>query len=193
MSSLQFRFDRDIHAYFDLTTGDVFPHITGMLEAAGWIDDRWYTEESCERGQAVHDLTAEFDLGVLEVASCESPYRGYVLGHVEAMRIIRPTFSKVEEPIVHPVFRFGGRPDRAASRFYGLKAVVEIKTGQAEKAHQIQTALQAILEADDFHLPAERVARFALYLQPNGRFKLVEHPNRADFDEARRIIRRYAA
>lgn len=188
-SSSQFRFDARLHEYFDLATGDIIPHITGMLHTAGLIDDRWYTEEGCERGTAVHDLTAEFDLGALDVATCDSAYRGYLLGHVEAMRIVRPEFVKIEQPNVHPVLRFAGRTDRVG-RIYRLAGVMEVKTGAADRAHQIQTALQAILEADEMNLRPEALARFCLYLQANGRFELVEHHRRADFDEARRIIKR---
>lgn len=188
MPSAQFRFDAALHEYFDLDTGDVLPHVTGMLAQTGWIDDRWYTEEDSERGTAVHDLTAEYDLGVLEVAACQSPYRGWLLGHVELVRIIRPTFIKVEVPMVHPTFRYGTRTDRTGL-VYNLKAVVEVKTGAPDRSHQIQTALQAIVEAADLGLPVTAVARFVFYLKSNGHADLIEHVNRADFDEAYRIIR----
>src|SRR5574341_1863405 len=49
-SELPFRFDALNHEYLSVATGEVFPHITGMLEQTGWIDDRWYTEESSDRG-----------------------------------------------------------------------------------------------------------------------------------------------
>lgn len=189
MTSHRFRFDPIGHIYFDLEVGDVVPSITQMLQTVGLIDDRWFSEEGCERGTAVHELTAEYDLGVLAVAQCDSPYRGYLLGHVEAMRIVKPEWTKIEIPCVHPIYRYGGRTDRAG-RMYKLRAVCEVKTGAEDRAHQIQTALQAILEAADLNLPPESVARFCLYLKGNGKFKLVEHHRRADFYEAHRIIRR---
>jgi hypothetical protein len=190
MMSALFRFDAELHEYFNLATGDVFPHITGLLEADGLIDDRWYNEESCERGTAVHDLTAEYDLGVVDVANCDSPYRGYVLAHIEAMRIIRPEFTHVEVPVVHPVYKFGGRPDRGG-KLYKLRSVLEVKTGAADKAHQVQTALQAILMSAELNLPPEAIARFCIYLKPSGKARLVEHCRRADFDKARELIRKF--
>lgn len=185
---MSFRFDAGLHEYTDLETGDVLPHITGMLEATGWVDDLWFTEESCVRGQAVHTLTANYDLGGIDVASCHSAYRGYLLGHVKAMSIVAPAWRSVEEPHVHPRFRFGGRPDRVG-RIYGGAGVLEVKSGLAAPGHEIQTALQAILVADDLHLQPQALFRFALYLKKNGKFKLEEHRNRRDFDEARRIIK----
>ncbi len=190
--SLEFRFDAGAHEYVELATGSVLPHITGMLQRAGWVDDLWFTEESCERGTAVHKLTADYDLGALDVASCVSPYRGYLLAHVTAIGIMRPEIVAVEEPRVHSRYRFGGRPDRAVI-YNGVKAVLEGKSGGPAKSHGIQTALQAILEAERFEMAPESLGRFCLYWKPNGKFKLEEHKRRQDFDEAYRIIREYAA
>jgi hypothetical protein len=190
MKSAPFRFDEATHTYVDLG-GVVLPHITGLLQLAGWVDETFFTAESCERGQAVHALTADYDLGALDPATCVSRYRGWLLGHVKAMSIVRPTFAHVEVPAVHPTLMFGGRPDRVATDFYGSAAVVEIKSGPPTKGHLIQTALQAILVAPELNLPAEHVLRFAEYATRNGRAKVERHERRADFDEAYRILKRY--
>lgn len=189
---LPFRFDADEHVYTELATGAHLPHITGMLDRCGWVDEEWFTEASCERGTAVHHMTADYDLGALDVPSCVSPYRGYLLSHVKAMEIIRPTIEEVEEPHVHPTFRYGGRPDRVV-RAYNLRAVLEGKSGGPARSHQIQTALQAILVAPSLNLPAEALGRFLLYWKDNGKFTLEEHRDRRDFDEAYRIIRKCCA
>jgi hypothetical protein len=185
----QFRFDATNHEYIDLETGAVLPHITGMLERTGWIDDTWYTEESSERGTAVHRLTADYDLGALDVESCVSRYRGYLLGHVAAMGILRPEIVAVEEPIINPIQKWGGRPDRVIV-VRKLRGVLEIKTGIEARSHQIQTALQAILEGFECGIPAEGLSRQALYLKDKGKFKLLEHRDRRDFIEAQRVIAR---
>lgn len=181
-----FRFDPERHEYTTLD-GEVLPHITGMLETTGWIDDTWMTEESSERGRCVHSLTAEFDLGALDVGSCVSRYRPYLLAHVACMAVLRPAWQAVEEPSVHPQLRYGGRPDRVG-KVRGLWTVLEVKSGVKQKSHAIQTALQAILAAVETPLPAWQWQRYALYLKPNGKYKLDPHDDRADFDEALRII-----
>lgn len=182
------RFDAATHTYYE--NGEERPHITGMLQASGWIDDRWYTEESCQRGTEVHSLTADYDLGALDVASCVSRYRGYLLGHVAAMDVVKPEILAVEEPSISPL-GFGGRPDREV-RAWGLLAVLEGKSGGPERAHSIQTALQAILVAPKHRLPAESIARYCLYWKPTGKYKLEEHTDARDFGEAYRIIAAYA-
>src|SRR3990172_8052454 len=125
---MTFRFDADRHEYIDSETGETLPHITGMLNVTGWIDDQWYTEESCDRGKAVHKLTADYDLGALtNVETCVTRYKGWLLGHVAAMLAIRPSWHSVEEPVVHPAHRFGGRPDRVGL-IYALAGVMEVKS-----------------------------------------------------------------
>jgi hypothetical protein len=67
--------------------------------------------------------------------------------------------------------------------------VVEVKSGGPEKAHAIQTALQALLAELTTRVPADAIGRFAEYLKPNGRAYIERFERRADFDEARKIIR----
>lgn len=187
-ASLPFRFDASSHTYTDLRTGEELCHITGMLEQTGWIDRRWYTEESSDRGVAIHKLTADYDLGALHVESCQSPFRGYLLGHVQAVSRACPTWLAVEEPLVEPKWRFGGRPDRDCI-VYGMRSTWEIKSGQPERAHQVQLALQAILLGGLAGLPPESIGRFCEYVKDNGKFAVERFTDRRDVDEAYRVIR----
>jgi hypothetical protein len=189
LEPLPFRFDAIDHLYLDLHTEQEIPHITGMLQRTGWVDDLWMTEDGRERGQQVHRLTADYDLGALEPSTCVSRYRPYLLGHVKAMSIIRPTWHHVEEPLVSTRYRFGGRPDRVGV-LYGGAGVLEVKSGAFSRANQIQTALQAILVSDELGIPPELLLRFSLYLTQAGKFKLDANDDRRDFDEAYRIIKR---
>lgn len=189
-TAVPFRFDRAAHSYTDLVTGEVFPSITQILEASGLVDSTWYSEASRRRGSAVHDLTRDYDLGVLGLAeAADAEHYGYLAAYAKAMSIMRPTILAVEEPAVHPTLRFAGRPDRHEI-LYGMQSVVEIKTGLPHKAHPIQTSLQAILLAPTVGIPPEAFGRFALYLSSRGRFRLERHERRGDVDEAMEIIRR---
>lgn len=189
--SLPHRFDPIEHSYTALDTGEELPHATGMLEATGWTGDpRFYTDDGKERGSAVHKLTADYDLGALDLVALKSRYRGYVLGHALAMSILKPEIIAVEESIVHPFYRYGTRPDRVW-KLAGVLGVCDEKSGAEEKAHRIQTALQAIcVSVEHDNIPPEMIERYALYLTPKGKFKLVQHKDRKDFDEARRVIKR---
>lgn len=190
---MEFRFDAGRHEYLDITTGEVLPHITGMLKQAGLVDDRWFTEASRERGSGVHRLTADYDLGGIEhedLPKVDSPYKAWLLAHVKWTQMVRPSWQIVEMPYVHPTFRYGGRPDRGGTLYHSL-SLVEIKSGAREDIpHGVQLALQAMLVADEFHLTPETIRRYALYLQGNGRFVFEEFTNRTrDFGIARDVIR----
>lgn len=181
-----FAYDEDTHTY--TVDGEVRPHVTGMLERAGESDSTWMTADSRIRGRAVHRMTADVDLGALDPRTFGHIYKGFLLAHVKAISIMRPQWIAIEEARLHPRFRYGCRTDRVM-RYMGVGAVLEIKSGEPTKAHEIQTALQAIVEADRFQVPPEMVARFCLYLKVNGQFKLEEHTRRRDFDKAYKIIR----
>jgi len=188
-----FAFDAAQHEYVELPSGRILPHITGLLERAGWVDKQWYTDECRTRGTAVHTLTADYDIGAIEdPASVVSAYSGWLHAHVAAMRLIgAKRFTHIEVPLVSATYQYGGRPDRGLEMYAAL-SVLEIKSGAYDRAHEVQTALQAILLADEWHIPAEAIQRYGLYLQRNGKFKLEQFIKRQDFDEAHRIIREYA-
>lgn len=185
-----FRFDRIAHEYIDVDTGVVLPHITGMLMRTGWVDDTWYTEESCERGRIVHRLCAEYDLGSIDdpVSVTEWRYGGYLAAHADAMQALQAEILKVEEPAVHPTYHYAGTLDRVV-KVMGIRGVLELKSGLSHKAHPLQTALQALLDSVECGIPAEHLGRWSLYLRNNGRWHIEQHRNRNDFTEAQRIIR----
>lgn len=183
-----FRFDAEEHIYTD-EHGRTLPSITQMLAKTGWVDERWYTEEGSDRGSAVHRLSAEYDMGALDLQTTVTKYRGYLLGHVKAMEQLRPMWTDVEVPHVHPGYRFGGRPDRIGV-VLRLKTVGELKTGKPEQSHGIQTALQAILAAECSDLKVPHAwQRIVWYVNDKGRFKVERFNDRRDFDEALRIVR----
>lgn len=182
-----FRFDHVDHVYS--VDGRAIPNVTGMLQATGWVDPRYYNDEVRERGRAVHQLTAEYDLGALDPSTLVSKYRGWVLAHVAAMTRLRPTWEIIEEPEVHPVHLFGTRPDRVG-KIYKVRSIVDLKSGVKDKAHQIQTALQAICISWRWHLAPEAIPRYTLYIAQSGAFELVPQTKRADIDEAYRIIKK---
>lgn len=181
-----FRFDHEQHVYY--VNERQVPNITSMLQKTGHVDPTYYTEAARERGRAVHRLTADYDLADLSLATLRSPFRGYVLAHAAAVKALKPIQVEVEEPDVHPVYRFGGRPDRIW-KVFGVLTVVDEKTGGPEEWHGVQLALQAILKAWRYGLKPEALQRWNIYLADSGRFKRKTRDDRRDFDEAYRILK----
>ncbi len=101
-------------------------------------------------------------------------FRPYLLAHVEAMRVLKPTVLHVEVPWIHRRYRFGGRLDRAWL-LWGARAIVDLKSGEHEKWHRVQTALQAMLAEQETGVPAHAWRRYGLHLKANGRYKLLPH------------------
>lgn len=190
---MRLEFVEGSHTYVDRDTGRVLPGITDLLKRAGIVDDQWYTAEGQERGSEVHRLTADYDLGLLGCApgKVAKAHRGYLLGHVQATSILRPSWSHVEEVIGHERLRFAGRPDRVGM-VYGAVSVFEVKTGAYDRSHMIQTALQAILVAPEVGLPPEAITRYVEYLQNNGKWKVEQFRERRDFAEANELLRRFS-
>ncbi len=188
-----FRFSQeDGHIYTCMTTGEEIVHITQLLELDGLSDPRWYTEACRVRGSAVHALTTSFDLGALDVETCVSPYRSYLLGHVKVMSMLRPEWLHIETPFMHARPKFCGRPDRVA-KLFGAWSVLEIKSGDPEPSHGPQLALQSMLVAPILGLPARSIQRYAEYLRPNGKGRIEQFPNPADFDRADNILARFCS
>ena len=194
MSEVHFRYDDDRHEYFALDTGELLPHITGILEAAGRIDTRWYTRASRERGTRVHNWTMDIDFKILpSLDEVEDDLRPYLSAYKLFAAIERPVMLAIEVPAVHSVFRFGGRIDRQV-RMRKRIGLLEIKTGGTERWHMLQTALQAMLQSEETGIPAETLGRWVVYLRKlgktnsRGRFALEEHRDPADFAEARQIL-----
>lgn len=184
-----YRFDPVEHEYF--IDGEQVLSITQMLDNCCYIDDSFYTEECAERGTRVHRLTADYDMGAIEQpASVEDKWKGYLLAYVGAMRSMgKPDWTAIEEALYSLVYRYGGRPDRVG-KVWGAVSVLDIKTGGTYDWHGIQTALQAILAAQEHRLPPTAIVRYGLNLKANGKFKLLEHKNVRDFDRAYEVIRR---
>ena len=193
-TSLPFRFDAERHEYWALDTGELLPHITGILVSAGRIDTRWYTRSARDRGTLVHAWTMDIDFKVLpQLDEVGAEFRPYLAAYKMFAAIERPINLAIEVALVHPHFRYGGRIDRQV-RMRGKTGVLEIKTGGTERWHMLQTALQAMLQSEETGIPTETLGRWVVYLRKvgksstRGRFALEEHRDPADFAEARQIL-----
>lgn len=188
-----FRFDPTDHSYVLVSTGEIRPHVTGMLARCGY-DYTWCSDAGRERGRAVHRLAADIDLGALDITDVDigSEYRPYLNAYVAAIAHLRQhealDIQAIEQAMMHPTWLYGTTIDRVVT-LRGRQGVIEIKTGAEEAAHPIQTALQCEILACQTGIPAWGLGRWALYLRPTGRYRVIEHPQRADFDEAHRIIK----
>lgn len=190
-----FSFDSHVHEYVDDATGAVLPHITGMLQQAGLVNTQWFKPEHSERGERVHRLCADLDMGVFASAdkvTSGDHVQGYLLAYQQARKDLGfAEWEHIEVPFVNWAWYFGGRPDRFGP-VMGARSVLDIKSGVQTDAAPIQTALQAILLEPHVGLPAEGIPRYGLYLKKTGKYKLMPHVDPKEIDEARRILVKFA-
>jgi hypothetical protein len=185
-----FRFDAKSHTY--TVGGKRVLSITQLLTVSGEVNEEFFTDEGSARGTAVHKLTANFDMGAIDLATGGGVYRPYLLAYADALALIPHRWTAIEEPFVHRGYRFAGTPDRVGI-VRGAASVFEIKSGGFSKSHQVQTALQAILVSDRLQLPPEMIQRYVLYVTPKGRGKVEINDKASDFSKARSILQRFCA
>lgn len=163
--------------------GEIVPGVTSVLEAAGLLDFGGASEEQLraarERGTAVHKLCELADLNDLDEDSIDESLVGYLdaWGRFKVEQAFE--IEVVEQPVYNTTHRYAGTLDRCGllPRSYGL-VLVDIKTGQPQQATGPQTAayLAALPRTDRAR------TRIAVYLQPDGRYAMVTHDDRNDFN-----------
>ena len=157
------QFIADQHEYRD--GADSVRSVTQILTLAGYIDARWYTEESRDRGSAVHTLCERYALGERfdglgrELASLE-----YVNAFAAWMDDTG-AYAIATECIIDGIVnghRYAGKYDLLAE-VKGKRLLTDIKTGAKAKWHHIQIAAYALAANPD--------KCSVLYLKPDGKYR----------------------
>lgn len=165
--------------------------VTEILTKAGLIDATWFTEESRQRGTAVHVATWLDDQGNLDEDSVDAAVRPYLESYRAFKRqSIRDgkgiTIISGEFEVRDRVLDYVGHPDRALT-FPGSPRhwIVDLKTGEPARWHTIQTALYAMTYEGGSGTPR----RAALYLRSDGQpATLIRHLDEADFRVAQAAV-----
>jgi len=173
MSRSDVRYFDATHTY---TVGDrAIAHVTGVLKAAGVINDYWFTEIGRQRGSAVHMAAALLDQGRLDGSSVDPRIRGYLEGYLDFKARYRPDWTHVEEIVYSPTYNYAGRVDRAGylngtDRLW----VVDLKTGAPQRWVRLQLVAYAQALREE---TGEHYARASLELKADGRFTLTPYDN----------------
>ena len=158
--------------------------ITQILQDVGLSADFSAMNQSvlmgaATRGTHVHALCEYYDLD--DLGEVDPVYRGYL----DAWILFRKQSGFLpeirEQMAYHPVCRFVGRPD-AAGILNGVKALVEIKSGEGPTLHDsigLQLAAQAMLIEDVAKYGSIRT-RLAVKLHSDGTYTQREYKDRND-------------
>jgi RecB family exonuclease len=150
--------------------GTRMPSVTQILDAAGFIDKRWFTEEARDRGTAVHKIVEAYIK--YDDDACDVLLEGYLDAYKKAKREIG--FEVIEsEILVHSIrYWYAGTLDLIAV-VDGELAVIDIKSGSDVPAYALQTAAYAEAYFEQNAMPITK--RYGLYLAQDGTYKFPEH------------------
>lgn len=164
------------HSYW--MDGIRVPSATQILKLCGLIDSTYYTEESRQRGQAVHAACHYIAEGDLDVNSVHHPIKGYVDAYVDFAKTVRWLPTVCETPIFSEQYRFGTTPDQVIQSTF---EICELKSGTMMPWTALQTALQAIAL---FPKGYYKSRRFGVELHKDGTFRKELFKNVNDFTVA---------
>lgn len=178
-------FNADPHEY--RIDGRIVNGHTGLLRKVGIIDERWFTEETRQRGDYAHRASALDDAGDLNEEELDPALWQYVNEWRRARAELKFKILAIEEHVFNIPYRYGATIDRRVMfppespvKVKG-EAVLEIKTGAWANWHGIQLGLQALC----YDRPLGRVT---VYLPTTGKFKFEEWKDPRDLAVARAVV-----
>lgn len=177
-------FNEEAHEYY-LDGVKVPWTVTEVMKVAGLIDEEYFTEESRQRGTAVHLATKYLDEGRLDWG-CKAMKDPRVRPYVDAYQAFLDetgfVVTSIEQMIHDELWGVAGRYDRTGTMpRHPLPYLAEIKTGQYADWWDLQlAAYEAKL--------AKRHLRMAVQLMPNGRYKLHHFKDPNDIKVFRALI-----
>lgn len=163
------------------------PSVTTCIKLAGLAPGaEWYSEESRQRGQCVHEACMNIDLGVSHNCTHEE-HHGYIESYVLWRSMIDHQWDRVEEPKYTDAYGVAGMADRVGI-VKGKPAILDLKTGGIQKWHPLQFALYDLIYDD---VPPRVRERIGLYLRKDGRIaQMLRFNDPSDHDRALWAVRK---
>lgn len=136
-------------------------------------------ERAGERGRRVHEATAAFDLGQLDIEALDAELVPYVLAWSQFLIESRAEIVDVERPGWHPKYRYAGTRDRRL-RIARRNAIADIKaTAKISRVDALQTAAYAAIDEENSGTPIS--TRLTVQLRPDGTYRVQTWREKTDF------------
>lgn len=162
---MNLRFDPEEHSYWLGETR--IPGVSEILQDLGVIDTRFYKPEHAQRGRAIHAAIAEWE----REKQVNADYPEYVAAWINFCEAESFEPKTIEIPIYHQVFMYGGTPDSIGMVRDGT-IVVDIKTGQPERWHELQLVAYGDMVGVDLK---GSPGLMCVYLKKDGSYKVKTH------------------
>jgi hypothetical protein len=169
----QIELDRETHIY-----SPNLPNVSTILQKAGLIDPTWFTEESRQRGSALHLAAEYYDRGTLVFDDLDPQIAAYLRGFIQFRNNGHPLAANewIETPLMDPLRLYAGTPDRILIN--RPRAIWDLKSGDYKPADKWQLASYTNMLEEP-----ESYRRFCLYLRPNGTYRVREFPQQEYADD----------
>ena len=147
-----------------------FPGVSEIMETAALDDDRYYTEESRDRGTYVHTETEKMDRGIKPIIYVPE-WTGYLTAWEKFVEDNSPQFLYIEHKMYNKKYGFCGTSDRYAI-LDKQEFILDIKSGAQCYAHGIQLGGYWILHGN------KEANTAAVYLKPDGKYHIKRYDPR---------------
>lgn len=156
--------DEQSHKYYQ--NGIEIPGVTTILSDVGISDFSMVDDDTlkyaAKRGTAVHKACELFDRD--DLGGYSPTIEPYLNSWIDFCRDFSPAFIEIEKLVFCPKYMYAGTLDRVAS--IGVhEYIVEIKTGQKSRSHQIQMAAYEYAHKKDRRY---KMKRLCVYLSKEG-------------------------
>ncbi len=161
-------FDAERHEY--RFAGRRVPSVTQIIGLTGMIDTQWFTEAAAWRGSVVHRCCELDCKGTLVEATVDPAAFGYLAAWRAWKQGVGFVSDQIERRRYHADLGYCGTPDRIGTLPDGVRAVVDLKTGVAQKWHALQLAGYA-----HFDRFPRALRRFTVRLTADGKYIPTEY------------------
>jgi len=180
-------FDEEKHEY--RLDGAVIPSVTQIIGGVGLVDTQWFTEESRQRGHAVHAATQLEDAGVLDWSNLHPE----VEPRAHAWRKFKQDTGYVPilvEHMVHNVpMGYVGRLDRVCAHHLRAndRIILDIKSGLPGATTGLQLAGYVMALGESYRDLWTK--RYGLWLREDATYRLIPYKELSDFEDFKAAIR----
>ena len=159
--------DKD-HTYF--LEGTELPSVTTLLRDCGIINTAFYTGAGADNGTRRHLLTELYDKDTLDWGTVAEEDLPYLNGWIQAKEDLNMEIQGIEQRMYHELLSFAGTIDRLAT-VGGKPTIIDIKTGQKAKWHELQLILYGLMTANNDQKPN----LMTIYLKKTGKYTIQEY------------------
>jgi hypothetical protein len=165
--------------------------VSAVLKDNRLIDDRWFDDESRDRGHVVHEVLAGAARGLaFDWDFLDTELHGWVKSGIGFLKELEDDGVKIigiEEMRYHPLYRVAGTIDLRVLDARGYESIYDFKTGKALKITRFQLAAYDMILGPAANGKPRKKA--AIEIQQDGsRAKLVPYNAPEFYHDANRFL-----